>query len=89
MGRRPLLSELGEKARALGAKAARDLLATDVGAEALGGAVKRMQAVRGQLDLQGTRMLAAMGFATEADVERVSRKLGRLRKRLQGLLDRL
>ena len=51
--------------------------------------MRRAQAARTRLDDQGARMVAVMGFATQADLERVSRKIGRLRKRLRTILDRL
>jgi len=89
MSRKRLIDQLGDKARELSSRAARELLNGERRAEVVGEAVRRAQDARTRLDQQGTRMLAAMGFATAADLERVSRKVGRLRKRLRGILDQL
>ncbi len=89
MGRKGLMDQLGDKARELSSRAARELLNSERRAEVVGEAVRRAQDARVRLDEQGTRMRAARGFATAADLERVSRKVGRLRKRLRGILDQL
>ncbi len=52
-------------------------------------AMRMVQEGRRVVDERSARMLAALGLASEADLERVSRKVGRLRKRLQTLLDEL
>jgi hypothetical protein len=89
LSRKPLIAQLGDKARELGSRAARELLSSERRAEVVGQAVRRAQEARTRFDEQGTRMLAAMGFATQADLERVSRKIGRMRKRLRSILDQL
>ncbi len=83
------LKRLGERARELGSRAVGELLKDEQRAEVVGAAVRTLQAARSQLDAQQGRVLAAMGLATQADLERVSRRIGRLRKRLLALRDRL
>jgi hypothetical protein len=89
MSRKRLIDQIGDKARELSVRAAHELLNSERRAEVVGEAVRRAQDARVRLDEQATRMLAAMGFATAADLERVSRKVGRLRKRLRNILDQL
>ena len=89
MPRSPLIKQLSARARALGARAVDDLLANEDRAKTVTQAVRRVQQARTVLDEQGARMLGAMGLATHVDVERVGRKVARLRKRLQALLERL
>jgi hypothetical protein len=89
MSRKRLIDQLGDKARQLSVRAARELFSSDRRAVVVGEAVRRAQDARTRVDEQSARMLAAMGFATAADLERVSRKVGRLRKRLRGILDQL
>jgi hypothetical protein len=83
------LQRLRRGARQLGARAVGELLASDAGAGAAGDVVKRLQAARVSLDDGSARMMAALGLATKADLDRVSRKIGRLRKRMLALLERV
>jgi hypothetical protein len=83
------LSRLRERARRLGARAASELLNDERRAETVGSALRRVQELRGLVDEQGGRVLAALGLATRTDLERVQRKIGRLRKRMEAILDRI
>jgi len=81
--------KLRQRARELGTRAVDELLSSEQRAEAVGNAVKKLQEARTVLDQRGGRVLAAMGLATAPDLDRVSRKIGRLRKRLNRVIDRL
>lgn len=83
------LSRLRKRARKLGARAASEILDDERRAETVGSVLKRLQDIRAVVDERGTRVLGALGLATESDLERVTRKIGRLRKRMEALLDRL
>jgi hypothetical protein len=52
-------------------------------------AVRRVQEGRAFIDENASRLLGVLGLATQADLERVSKKVGRLRKRMTALIDRL
>jgi hypothetical protein len=83
------LSRLRESARRLGARAASELLDDERRAETVGSVLRRLQELRGLVDERGGRVLTALGLATQTDLERVQRKIGRLRKRMEAILDRL
>lgn len=88
MGDSPL-SRLRKRARKLGARAASEILDDEKRAETVGSVLKRLQDLRTVVDERGVRVLGALGLATESDLERVTRKIGRLRKRMEAILDRL
>ena len=83
------LHRLRHRAQALGERALRDFLTDDRRAEALGKAAQSVQRGRQILDDKSTKILAKLGLATQADLEKVSRKVGRLRKQVQALVDQL
>jgi len=85
----PLMKRLRERARDLGSKAVDELLASESRADTLGAAVRGVQKGRRTLDEGGARMLGVLGLAGPEDVARINKRLGRLRKRLQTLLDDL
>lgn len=85
----PFLKRLKQRARSLGERAVDELLASENRSDAVGAAVRRVQEGRRAFDENASRVIGAMGLATHDDLERVSRKVGRLRKRLNELLDRL
>ncbi|MEE8408086.1 MAG: hypothetical protein V3T05_00640 [Myxococcota bacterium] len=89
MAKRRLLDALRRRARTLRARAVDELLENERRSEAVGAALRRVQQGRRVLDERSARMLAALGFATQQDLERVSQKIGRLRKRMMALLDEL
>jgi len=64
-------------------------MASEGGADALGVALKGVQGGRRAFDEHAGRVLGGMGLATQSDLERVSRKMGRLRKRMTALLTRM
>ena len=64
-------------------------VASEDRADALGAAVRGVQKGRQVLDENSGRVLGALGLATQEDLERLNRRLGRLRKRLRALLDNL
>ena len=86
MGETPL-QRLRQRAKDLGTKAIGEILNAEGPAEVLGVAVKSVQEGRRLLDEGGGRALNALGLATQADLERVTRKVARLRKRLEALVD--
>ncbi len=85
----PLMKRLREAAQDLGGKAVEDFLSSEGRAEAIGLAIKGAQGGRKSFDEQAGRVLGAMGFATTCDLDRVGRKIGRLRKRMLELLSQL
>ena len=85
----PLMKKLREAAQDLGGRAMEDFLSSEGRAEALGLAIKGAQGGRKSFDEQSGRVLGAMGFATTTDLDRVGRKIGRLRKRMLDLLSEL
>lgn len=89
MNRIPLIERLGRRAIHLGERAVQELLADEDRARALGRAARHMQAGRRAIDESSSKLIAALGLATKPDLDRVTRKMGRLRKRLEGLLDTL
>ena len=89
MSESPLIKRLRRRAKDLGSRAVDELLKSKDGPDALGAAVRGVQQGRRVLDEQGSRVLGALGLATQDDLERVNRKVGRLRKRLLGILDEL
>jgi polyhydroxyalkanoate synthesis regulator phasin len=68
-------------------RAVEGIVTSEKGAAAITGAMRRMQDGRRALDEKATEVISALGLATKADAERVSRRIGKLRKRLQALLD--
>ncbi len=68
---------------------AREVLAGEHGSAALAAALRTAQEGKKKLDAKGAELVDALGLVSQEDLERVSRKIGRLRKRLQTLLDEL
>lgn len=83
----PLMKKLRQKAASVGARAARELAGSR--SDPLGSAVRGVQETRRVVDDNTARMLGAVGVATRDDLERVTRRIGRLRKRLQEIVDDL
>ena len=84
-----LFKRLRRTAKDIGERALQEIMNTDGGADALGVAVKSVQQGRRILDESSIKLLGALGLATQADSERVTRKVGKLRKRLEALEDTL
>ncbi len=84
-----ILHKLGRRAKDFGERAAQELLTEEQRARALGKAAKSVQQGRRVLDENGAKFLATLGLATQADLERVTQKIGKLRKRLERVLDSL
>lgn len=78
-------SRLIHRVKAHAAKAVEGIVATETGSAAVAEALRRMQQGR---DKAG-EVVGALGLATRTDVERLSRKIGKLRKQLQAMLDDL
>ncbi len=57
--------------------------------EALLAAVNSLRGGRRVINEQRTRLLGAMGVASPADLDRVSRKLGQLQKRMSRVLQKV
>ena len=85
----PLIKKMRDRARELGTRTLEDLMAAEGGVDALGVALKGAQGGRRAFDEQAGRVLGGMGLATQSDLERVSRKMGRLRKRMLALLEKM
>ncbi len=88
MARSWIVDEVKRKAKELGARAAREITSGEGGAR-VAEAVRRVQEGRKVLDDKAGQLLSAMGLATQEDLERVSKKVGQVRKRLVALLDEL
>lgn len=84
-----LVRRLRRQARDLGTRAIDGFLASPDRAEAVSAAVRRVQAGRRAIDGRAAKIISSFGFATAHDLEPIERKLGRLRKRAQAILDRL
>lgn len=85
----PLWKRVKDRAKTVGKSAIDELLASDESSSAVGAAVRRVQESRAFIDENASRLLGVLGLATQADLERVSKKVGRLRKRMTALIDRL
>ncbi|MEM6733491.1 MAG: phasin family protein [Myxococcota bacterium] len=87
----PLMKKLRERARTVTQAAAREVMGRSGprGGEALGAAVRGAQSGRKVLDESSAKVLEALGLATRDDVEALSRRIGRLRKRVQRMVDSL
>jgi polyhydroxyalkanoate synthesis regulator phasin len=93
MSNKPLIGRLKSRAtdagRALGKRALEELLTQEQRSEAFELAAKGVSEGRRLLDEQFERLFAALGLATQADLDSVSRKVGRLRRRLETLVEHL
>lgn len=87
----PLIQRLRRRARDAGELATRELFSRsgERGAETLGVAVRGLQTGRQVLDERAARMLESLGLATQQDIERLSRRIGRVRKRLLRMVSEL
>jgi polyhydroxyalkanoate synthesis regulator phasin len=82
-------SRLLGKVKARAVRAVGDLMATERGAAAVAGAMRGVQKGRKVFEEKANELADALGLATRADVDQVTRKVARLRKQVQGLLDQL
>lgn len=89
MAESPLWKRVKQRAKTLGKSAIDEILASEESSSAVGVAVRRVQESRKVIDENASRVLGAVGLATQSDLERVSKKIGRLRKRMTVLIDRL
>jgi polyhydroxyalkanoate synthesis regulator phasin len=93
MPTKPLIGRLKSRAtdagRAWGKRALEELLTDEQRSEAFELAAKGVSEGRRLLDEQFERLFAALGLATQADLDSVSRKVGRLRRRLETLVETL
>ncbi len=80
-------SELFGKVKARVQKAAEDIVSSERGSAAVAEAMRRVQLGRKVIDEKATEVVSSLGIATKADVERVARKIGKLRKQVQALID--
>ena len=80
---------LRQRAKDFGVRAVDEILQGDAGGDVVGQAVRGAQLGRKTIDEQAARVLGAVGLATQADLGRVNRRIGKLRKRLKALVDRL
>lgn len=89
MAESPFVRRVRRAVRDASSRAVDELLGAQTSTDALGAAVRRVQQGRRLLDSQGARLLGTLGLATQVDLDRVSQRIGRLRKRLEVLLDRV
>lgn len=89
MAESPLWKRVKDRAKNVGKSALDELLASEESSSVASAAVRRVQEGRAFLDENASRLLGALGLATQADLDRVSKKVGRLRKRMTALIDRL
>ena len=83
-----LFKSLQDKAVRLGERAVSGLTKGDEKAdEALLTALQSVRGGRRVLDEHRTRLLGAVGLASRGDLDRVSRKLGQLQKRMSRVLE--
>jgi hypothetical protein len=83
-----LFKSLQDKAVRLGERAVSGLTKGDEKTdEALLTALQSVRGGRRVLDEHRTRLLGAVGLATRGDLDRVSRKLGQLQKRMSRVLE--
>ncbi|MEO0813190.1 MAG: phasin family protein [Myxococcota bacterium] len=89
MAESPLIKKLRARAQDLTGRAAREVLnrGGSRGTDAMGAALRGAQSGRKVMDESTARVLDALGLATRDDLDAVSRRIGRLRKRLQRLID--
>lgn len=85
----PFMKKLRHQARDLGGRAVSGMLRGGGADGALGAALQGAQAGRKVLDESASKVLDSLGLATRDDLERISQRIGRIRKRLRGLLDEL
>ena len=83
------MRRLRDRARNLGSRAIDELSSREGRSDAFGAAVRGVQRGRRQIDEQAARVLGVLGLATQEDLAKVNRRIGRLRKRLLALLDEL
>ena len=89
MAQSPLIKRLRARAKELGSRVVEEALNSDRRSDAVGEAVRRVQQSRRSLDEGAARVLGALGLATQEDLEHLNRRVGKLRKRLLGILDQL
>ena len=85
----PFMRRLRQRARDLGSRAIDELLSSEDRADVVGAAVRGVQKGRQAIDESGGKVLGAIGLATQEDLERINKRLGKLRKRLRSILDDL
>lgn len=78
-----------DRVREVGSRAIGGLLDDDRRADRIGKAVRTLQVGRRAFEERAEQMIRTLGFASREDLERVTRKVGRLRKRMGKLLTRL
>ena len=82
--------EVGEKTLVAGEKTLNELAGGEQGAdEAIDLALRSVRGGRRVLDEQSVKMMSAMGCATQADLDRLSRKVALLERRMLRLVTRL
>ncbi len=84
-----MIDILKDAARKMGTKAFEELLIVEEKSGALSGALKHLQTGRRAFDDSSERILASLGIANKEDLDQISHKMGKLRKRLDSILDRL
>ncbi len=87
----PLIKKLRARAQGITERAAREVRnRTGLSSgDAVGAAIKGAQSGRKVIDDSTVKVLDALGLATREDVDSLAHRIGRLRKRLQRLVDDL
>jgi hypothetical protein len=85
----PLWRRVKERAKNVSKSAFDELLQSEDTSGLLAAAVRGAQTGRKLIDDNASHIIGAVGLATQADLERVTKKVGRLRKRMTTLIDQL
>ena len=89
MEKTKLYERLRDRATTLGKRALDEFLSDEQRLDAVDFATKSVGEGRRILEQQFERLFIALGLATQADLSHVSRKVVRLRKRLETLLEQV
>lgn len=78
-----------DRAKTMSKSAIDELLQSEDASGLVGAAVRGAQAGRKVIDDNAGHLIGAVGLASQSDLERISKKIGRLRKRMTALIDQL
>jgi len=82
--------EVGEKTLEAGEKTLQDLVGSEQAADdAIDLALRSVRGGRRVIDEQSTKVMSAIGCATQGDIDRLSRKVALLERRMIRLVSRL
>jgi polyhydroxyalkanoate synthesis regulator phasin len=85
----PLWRRMKERAKTMSKSAIGEILTSEDAQGLVGAAVRGAQTGRRLIDENASQIIGAVGLASQADLERIAKKIGRLRKRMTALIDQL